>query len=61
MKSCPTCLSTYSDESLNYCLLDRSLLRAGGLESTMVDPTEVPTVVRQNLSLTKEYVEMVQI
>jgi hypothetical protein len=43
LKICPTCQSTYTDESLKYCLSDGALLEPVGGAS---DETE--TVIRQS-------------
>lgn len=51
MKRCPKCNSTYTDESLSYCLADGSqLVEAGAEPMTVVIPDDrisQPTVVRQ--------------
>ncbi len=41
-KRCPACQSTYTDESLNYCLSDGSIL-----ERTNDDSNEMETVVHR--------------
>jgi hypothetical protein len=56
MKSCPACLSTYSDDSLNYCLLDRTPLEGNG--SMLQDSSEVSTLARRSPDELKRYLDV---
>jgi len=47
MKECPTCNSTYTDESFNYCLVDGSQLIPPKDNSEASIATEVFTIVRR--------------
>ncbi|HKX83988.1 MAG TPA: hypothetical protein VJL58_07210, partial [Pyrinomonadaceae bacterium] len=43
MKQCPTCRTTYTDESLHFCLADGStLVVLHGDEATLVSPKREP-------------------
>ncbi|CAN5318060.1 hypothetical protein BH10ACI2_BH10ACI2_13430 [soil metagenome] len=60
MKQCPTCLTTYTDSTLIYCLADGAVLTETGGEKTAVMSAAEATATRTRVSIPPTQTQMPQ-